>query len=114
MRHAVDRRKLSRNTTQRLAMLTSLAKSLIEHERIETTVARAKELRRVVERYITKGKKGTIHHRRQVFADLRQDDMVKKVFDTLAPRFKDRAGGYKRIIRKPFFRIRWCYYGKYV
>lgn len=100
MRHAIDRRKLSRDTAHRKAMLANLAKSLITHERIETTVPRAKELRRVVEKFITKGKKGSLHDRREVFSRLRDETIVKKVFDDLAPRFKDRAGGYTRIMKK--------------
>ena len=100
MRHRVDQRKLSRNSTQRNAMFASMATSLIEHERIETTLPRAKELRRVAEKLITKGKKGGLHQRRQVAGFIRSAGAVKKVFEDLAPRFADRQGGYTRILRK--------------
>lgn len=105
MRHAIDRRKLGRKTDHRLKMLDNLAKSLIIHERIETTVTRAKELRRVVEKYVTKGKNGSLHDRREVFKRLRQDVIVKKIFEDLAPRFQDRPGGYTRILRKSSKRL---------
>ncbi len=99
MYHGVGYRKLGKKTAHRMAMFANAANSLIEHERIETTLPKAKELRRVVERLITKGKGGSLHDRRNVFSFLRSEDSVKKLFDTLAPRFKDRSGGYTRVLR---------------
>lgn len=99
MYHGVGYRKLGRKTQHRLAMFSNMANSLIEHERIQTTLPKAKELRRVVERLITKGKKGDEHSRRQVFSVLRSNKGVAKLFDDIAPRFKDRKGGYTRVLR---------------
>ncbi len=99
MYHGAGYRKLGRKTAHRLAMFANAASSLIEHERIETTLPKAKELRRVIERLITKGKKGTLHDRRNAFSFLRQEEAVKKLFDTIAPRFKDRQGGYTRVLK---------------
>jgi large subunit ribosomal protein L17 len=101
MYHGAGYRKLGRKTAHRLAMFANAANSLIEHERIETTLPKAKELRRVVERLVTKGKKGSLHDRRNVFSFLRSEDSVKKLFDKLAPRFKDRQGGYTRVLKLP-------------
>ena len=98
-RHRVAGRKLGRPTAQRRALLRSLASELITHERIVTTEAKAKEARSLAERMITYGKKGTLHHRRLALAQLPNKDIVKKVFDELAPRYKDRSGGYTRIIK---------------
>lgn len=105
MYHGAGYRKLGKKTTHRLAMFANAANSLIEHERIETTLPKAKELRRVVERLITKGKKGSLHDRRNAFSFLRSDDGVRKLFDNLAPRFKDRKGGYTRILKLPETRL---------
>jgi large subunit ribosomal protein L17 len=99
MYHGAGYRKLGKKTPHRLAMFANAANSLIEHERIETTLPKAKELRRVVERLITKGKKGSLHDRRNVFSFLRSEDSVKKLFDNIAPRFKNRAGGYTRVLK---------------
>ncbi len=99
MYHGVGYRKLGKKTTHRLAMFANAANSLIQHERIETTLPKAKELRRVVERLITKGKSGREHDRRNVFSFLRSKDAVEKLFGTLAPRFKDRQGGYTRVLK---------------
>src|SRR4051794_532137 len=99
MYHGVGYRKLGRKTAHRMAMFANAANSLIEHERIETTLPKAKELRRVVERLITKGKKGDMHSRRNAFSFLRSEDTVKKLFDDLAPRFKERQGGYTRVLK---------------
>lgn len=100
MRHNIDRRKLGRDSAHRRAMMANLACSLIQHERIETTITRAKEVRRLAEKMITKGKKGNVADRRVVAGYLRQPGVVKKVFDELAPRFSSRQGGYTRILRK--------------
>jgi large subunit ribosomal protein L17 len=108
MRHRVGQRKLGRVTEHRIAMLRNQAEALIRHERIETTVPKAKELRPFVERIITIAKRGlaagdtnagTLHARRMVFRDIQNRDVVAKLFDTIAPRFEARPGGYTRILR---------------
>ncbi|HKE85461.1 MAG TPA: 50S ribosomal protein L17 [Vicinamibacterales bacterium] len=108
MRHNVGHRKLGRVTEHRLALLRNQAIALLRHERIETTMPKAKELRPFVERLITIARRGvaageaagkTLHARRLVLAELPDSDVVGKLFETLAPRFADRAGGYTRILR---------------
>jgi large subunit ribosomal protein L17 len=108
MRHNVAHRKLGRVTEHRLAMLRNQAISLLRHERIETTMPKAKELRPFVERLITIAKRGlkagdangkSLHARRLVLAEIPDTAVVGKLFDTLAPRFAERAGGYTRILR---------------
>src|ERR671922_2013327 len=108
MRHRVSHRKLGRVTEHRIAMLRNQAQALLRHERIETTVARAKELRPFVERIITIAKRGiaggdgngrALHARRTVLQDIPNRDVVAKLFDTIAPRFEARPGGYTRILR---------------
>lgn len=100
MRHLKSYRKLGRVTSHRKAMLRNMATSLLEHERIETTLPKAKELRAVVEKLITLGKKGSLHHRRNAASFIYSDEIVRKVFSDIAVRFKDRPGGYTRILRK--------------
>jgi large subunit ribosomal protein L17 len=102
MRHAVDHRKLRRNPSHRKALLRNLMNSLVRSERIETTVARAKELRRLADRLITLGKRDTTHARRHVFSLLSDSKNTEKLFSGLAGRFTDRAGGYTRIVRTGF------------
>jgi large subunit ribosomal protein L17 len=102
MRHAVDHRKLRRNPSHRKALLRNLMNSLVRSERIETTVARAKELRRLADRLITLGKRDTTHARRHVFSLLSDRKNTEKLFSGLAGRFTDRAGGYTRIVRTGF------------
>ena len=99
MRHNKAHRRLSRDSSHRKAMLRNMSVSLLENEQIETTVTRAKELRKVVEKLITLGKKGALHNKRRVFALTRSAKMVMKLFDDIAPRYMDRNGGYTRIIR---------------
>ena len=99
MRHKIAGRKLGRNPSHRRAMLRNLVTSLLEHERLVTTLPKAKEVRPLAEKMITLGKRDTLHARRQVKAYLLSDEVAKKVFDTIAPRFGDRPGGYSRIIR---------------
>ena len=99
MRHKMAGRKLGRNPSHRRALLRNLVTSFLEHERLVTTVPKAKELRPLAEKMITLGKRDTLHARRQVMAYLLNDSIVKKVFDTIAPRFSDRPGGYSRIVR---------------
>ncbi len=99
MRHAVDHRKLGRNPSHRKALLKNLMNALVISERIETTVPKAKELRRLADRLITLGKKDTLHARRMVFTMLSDKSTTDKLFSGLASRFTERAGGYTRIIR---------------
>jgi large subunit ribosomal protein L17 len=99
MRHRVAGRKLSRHTQHRELMFRNMLVSLFEHERIKTTLPKAKELRILADKIITLGKKGNLHARRRAFALLRSKEIVKKLFDEIAPRFKERAGGYTRIYK---------------
>jgi len=99
MRHRVSGRRLGRSSSHQKAMFRSLAAALITHEHIETTDARAKELRRVADRLVTLGKKGTLHARRQAYKYLNNHQLVQKLFDEIAPRFSDRPGGYTRLIK---------------
>lgn len=102
MRHGNHGRKLNRTSSHRKAMFANMANALIKHEQIKTTLPKAKELRRVADRLITLGKKGGLHRRRQAFAQLRDDAMVAKLFDTLAERYKERPGGYTRVLKAGF------------
>src|SRR5437867_4633867 len=99
MRHRVDHRKLSRTASHRKALLRNLITSLFQHERIETTVAKAKEARRLGERMITFAKRGDVAARRHVARFVHGDDVVRKLFDTVAPWYAERNGGYTRIIK---------------
>jgi large subunit ribosomal protein L17 len=99
MKHRVRTRRLGRSTPHRIAMFRNMVTSLLEHERIETTDAKAKELRRVAERMITLGKRGTLHARRRALRTIRSRDVTAKVFDTLAERYRDRPGGYTRVLK---------------
>jgi len=99
MRHKVSGYKLGRTTSHRRSLLRNMATSLIMEERIETTVPKAKALRPTVEKMITLGKRGDLAARRQAAAYLMTDEAVKKLFDTIGPRFGDRNGGYTRIVR---------------
>ena len=102
MRHGIKGRKFCRTSSHRLAMFANMASSLIECEQITTTLAKAKDLRPFVERTVTLAKGGSLHERRQALATLRDQDAVKKLFDTLSERYKDRAGGYTRIMKAGF------------
>jgi len=102
MRHRVGGRKLGRKTPHRISMFRNMVTSLLEHERIRTTLPRAKSLRPIAERMITLGKRETLHARRQAIAFIKDPAIVAKLFSTLAPRFADRSGGYTRIIRLGF------------
>ena len=99
MRHLVDGRKFGINTSHRKAMFKALANSLIQHEQIVTTVAKAKEVRRVVDRLVTLGKKGTLSAKRVAFGRVRDRDSVVKLFGTLSDRYAKRNGGYTRVLR---------------
>ena len=102
MRHGNSHRKLNRTHEHRKAMFSNMVCSLIEHEQIKTTLPKAKELKRIADKYVSIGKKGSLHSRRIAYSRLKQDVAVKKLFDTLAPRYKDRNGGYTRVIRAGF------------
>ncbi|MCU0225662.1 MAG: 50S ribosomal protein L17 [Acidobacteria bacterium] len=99
MRHRCANRKLGRTSEHRIAMLRNLAAALIEHERITTTMGKAKELRPYAERLISKAQQDTVHSRRMVARDLHDRDLVKRLFDEVAPRFSGRPGGYTRVLR---------------
>ena len=102
MRHRKSGRQLNRNSSHRKAMFQNMANSLFLHEAIKTTLPKAKELRRVVEPLITKAKSDSVANRRHVFSKLRDDAMVVKLFTELGPFFKDRPGGYVRILKAGF------------
>ena len=102
MRHRNAGFKLGRNTSHRRALLRNLVTSVIIEDRVETTVAKAKAVRPLVEKMITLGKKGDLHSRRQALSFLMTDDSVKRLFDTVAPRYGDRQGGYLRIVKTGF------------
>ena len=99
MRHGKAHRKLGRTTAHRTAMFANMSASLIKHEQIVTTLPKAKELRPIVEKLITLGKRGDLHARRQAIAQVRDEDQVRKLFGVLGPRYKDRNGGYLRILK---------------
>ena len=102
MRHKISGRKLNRTSAHRKAMFKNLAASLIKYEQITTTLPKAKDLRPIVEKMITIGKKGTLHARRQLIAKLPTDAKVEKLFNDFPNRYKNRSGGYIRIIKKGF------------
>jgi len=99
MRHRVKGRKLKRTASHRLALLRSLATSLLKHKKIKTTVAKAKELRTFVEPIITRAKENTVHARRVVNADIKDRAVVKELFDEIAPKVGERPGGYTRVVK---------------
>jgi len=102
MRHGKVHRKFNRTAEHRKAMFSNLAGALITHEQIVTTLPKAKDLRPVVEKLVTLARRGDLHARRQAVAELRDQAVVKKLFDVLAPRYKERPGGYTRIIKAGF------------
>jgi len=102
MRHARGYRRLNRTHEHRKALFANMAGSLIEHEQIKTTLPKAKELRPVIEKLITLAKRGDLHARRQAAAQLKQDSRVAKLFEILGPRYKDRQGGYVRVLKAGF------------
>ena len=99
MKHNIKNKKLNKNTSHRKAMFMNMSNALIKHEQITTTLAKAKELRRFVEKIITLGKKGDLVSRRKTISTLQDNKTSKKVFDVLADRYKNRVGGYTRIIK---------------
>jgi len=102
MRHRMSGRKLNRSSSHRRAMFANMTVSLLRHEQIITTLPKAKELRRVADRVITLGKRGTLHTRRQAAAILGDDVLVRKLFGPLAERYRDRSGGYTRVLKAGF------------
>ena len=102
MRHSKSGRKLNRNSSHRKAMFSNMANSLFDHEIIKTTLPKAKELRRIAEPLITLAKEDSVANRRSAFSKMRDKEMVGKLFSELAPRYKDRPGGYTRILKCGF------------
>jgi len=102
MRHGKVHRKLNRTAEHRKAMFANMAASLIKHEQIITTLPKAKELRPIVEKLVTLAKKGGLHARRQAIAEIRDVTQVKKLFEVIGPRYKERDGGYTRIMKAGF------------
>ncbi len=102
MRHKTGYRKLNRTHEHRKALWANMAGSLIEHEQIKTTLPKAKDLRRVVEKLVTLGKRGDLHARRQAASQLKQDAHVAKLFDVIGPRYAERQGGYVRVLKAGF------------
>ncbi len=102
MRHRSSGRKLNRTSKHRQMLFRNLSQALIKHEQIVTTLPKAKELRPVIEKLITLGKKGGLHARRQAFAKLRDEKMVIKLFDVLSARYSERQGGYTRVLKAGF------------
>ena len=99
MRHRIAGRKLGRTTSHRVAMLRNLVSSLLEHEKVKTTDSKAKEVRPLAEKLIGLAKRGDLHARRQALSVVRKPDLVKKLFETLSPRYQSRTGGYLRIVK---------------
>ena len=99
MRHQVKKGMLGRNTAHRRALLRNMVTSFLEKERVRTTLAKARQVRPLAEKMITLGKRGTLHARRQALAYMTKEAAVKKLFDDLGPRFKERPGGYTRIVK---------------
>jgi len=99
MRHGKSGRKLNRTASHRKAMFANMAAALIKHEQIVTTLPKAKDLRPIVEKLVTLGKRGDLHARRQAIAQIRDIEQVKKLFETLGPRYKERNGGYLRVLK---------------
>src|ERR1700761_4525777 len=102
MYHGRAKRRFNRTHEHRKAMFANLSQALIKHEQIVTTLPKAKDLRPVVERLVTLGKRGDLHARRQAIAQIKDIDLVKKLFDVLGPRYKARQGGYTRVLKAGF------------
>ena len=102
MRHGAGYRKLNRTHSHRKAMFANMACSLIEHEQIKTTLPKAKELRPIIEKLVTLGKRGDLHARRLALSKIKQEPAVKKLFSTIAERYKERQGGYVRVMKAGF------------
>ena len=102
MRHGHGYRKLNRTHEHRKAMFANMASSLIIHEQIKTTLPKAKELKRIIDKLITLGKRGDLHARRQALAAMKQEEAVRKLFAEIGPRYKERSGGYSRVLKAGF------------
>ena len=102
MKHRIKGKKLNRTSSHRKALFKNMAQAIIKHEQIITTLPKAKTMKPIVDKLITLGKKGSLHARRQAFSKLRDDNIVSKLFGTLATRYADRNGGYTRIIKRGF------------
>ena len=102
MRHGNAHRKFSRTAEHRRAMFGNMCAALIKHEQITTTLPKAKDLRPIIEKLVTLGKRGDLHARRKAISEIRDVAMVKKLFDVLGPRYKDRHGGYTRVLKAGF------------
>ncbi len=102
MRHRKSGRKLNRESSHRMAMFANMAASLIKHEQIKTTLPKAKDLRPIVEKLVTLGKRGDLHARRQALSQLSEKAIVDKLFSTIAERYTDRPGGYTRVLKAGF------------
>jgi large subunit ribosomal protein L17 len=102
VRHRKKGRKLNRTASHRKAMFANMAAALIKHEQIVTTLPKAKEMKRIIDKLITLGKRGDLHARRQAFSRIRDEAMVKKLFDVLGKRYKERPGGYSRVLKAGF------------
>ena len=102
MRHGNKLRKLNRTASHRKAMFANMASALVKHEQIVTTLPKAKELRRIVDKLITLGKRGDLHARRQAISRMRDKDQAAKLFEVLGPRYKERNGGYTRVLKAGF------------
>ena len=102
MRHRKQGRKLNRTASHRKAMFANMAASIIEHEQIVTTLPKAREIRRIVDKLISLGKRGDLHARRQAISKIRDVEQVRKLFETLGPRYKERNGGYTRVLKAGF------------
>ena len=102
MRHGFHGRRLNRSASHRKAMFANMAASLIKHEQIKTTLPKAKDLRRVIDRLVTLGKRGDLHARRQALSVLRDTQITAKLFEELAERYKERNGGYSRVLKAGF------------
>ena len=99
MKHRIKGKKLNRTSSHRKALFKNMAQAIIKHEQIVTTLPKAKTMKPIVDKLITLGKKGSLHARRQAFSKLRDENIVTKLFGTLAPRYADRKGGYTRVLK---------------
>jgi len=102
MKHRLKGKKLNRTSSHRKALFKNMAQAIIKHEQIITTLPKAKTMKPIIDKLITLGKKGNLHARRQAFSKLRDEDMVSKLFDTLASRYAERNGGYTRVMKAGF------------
>lgn len=102
MRHGIAHRKLNKTASHRKAMFANMAAALIKHEQITTTLPKAKELKPIMDKLVTLSKRGDLHARRQAISKVRDKDQVRKLFDTLGPRYEERPGGYTRVIKSGY------------